>query len=102
MWDNMETKVTKLVANMNEIKKLFLMTKGGFGASSSSKMFTVSIVEGSQMKPDGTNYLKDIALTLVPGLVNIKPNPQALMFQYKGHVSQSTKDDIIDINTLEG
>jgi hypothetical protein len=102
MWDNMETKITRLATSMNEIKELFLMTKGGFGASSSSKMFTASTVEGSQMGPDGTNYLKDITLTLVLGLANIKPTPQALMLQYNGHVSQFTKDDIIEIDTLEG
>jgi hypothetical protein len=94
MWDNMEVKVTGLPTSMNEVKELLLMTKGGFGARSSSTMVTVSIVEGSQMGLEGTNCLKDITLTLVPRLANIKPNPQALMLQYKVNFSQSSEDNI--------
>jgi hypothetical protein len=29
MWDSMEVEVTSLVANIDEIKELFLQTKGG-------------------------------------------------------------------------
>ncbi len=100
--DNMEVKVTGLVASMDKIKELFLMTKGGFGVTSRSKMVTASIVEGSQMGFEGSNCFKEITLTLVPRLANIKPTPEALMFQYKGHVSQSSEDNITKIDTLEG
>lgn len=76
MWDNMEVKVKGLVASMNDIKELLLMIKGGLDASSSNKMFTVSIVERSQMGLDRTNCFNNIALTLVLGLANIKPTPK--------------------------
>jgi len=101
MWDNLEAKVTRLAVSMNKIKELLLMTKASFGVTSSSKMFATSIMERSQMGPDGTTCLKDIALTLVPRLANIKPTSQALMLQYNGHVSQSSEDDITKIDTLE-
>jgi hypothetical protein len=102
MWDNMEVKVTRLVASMNKIKELFFMTKRGFDVISSSKMFIASIVEGSQMGPNAINCLKDITLTLVPILFNIKATHQSLMLQYIGRVSQSSEDDITEIDTLEG
>jgi hypothetical protein len=49
----------------------------------------------------GLLAFKDIALTLMPRLVNIKPTSQALMLQYNGHVSQSGGNDITKIDTLE-
>jgi hypothetical protein len=72
----METKVNGLVVSMNEIKGLILMIKGGLDASSRNKIFTVSIVEGSQMGLDMTNCFKDITLTLMLRLANIKPTPK--------------------------
>jgi hypothetical protein len=48
------------------------MNKGGIGPSSTSKMFTTTIVERSHTLPT-------MALTPVLGLANINPTPLSLM-----------------------
>ncbi len=83
MWDNMEAKVSGLVTSMDEIKELLLM-KGDLGSNQGSTMFTTTIVEGAHRVPLGGPNMKNIAVTLVPRLVDINPTPLSLIWDYKG------------------
>jgi hypothetical protein len=83
MWDSMEKKVSRLATSMNEIKELLLM-KGNLGYNSRFVLFIGTIVEGAHRVPLGGPNLKDITITLVPGMVDINPTPPSLIWDYKG------------------
>ncbi len=83
MWDNMEAKVSGLVTSMNEIKELLFM-KGNLGYNLGIVVFNATIVEGAHRVPLGGPNLKDIAITLVSGTVDINPIPSSLIWDYKG------------------
>ncbi len=90
----MEAKVSRLETSMNEIKELLFMN-GGFGSNSRSTVFIAITIKGAHRVPlGGGPNMKDIVLTIVPGLVDINPTPPSLIWDYKCISSQSNVEDV--------